>query len=420
MKYYSNNNNNNKHLATMLSKVKLQFIIVLFLCSLTSYATNLGTNTTNIGTTETIGDNLYAVAGSTGLTIQNNATYTIDGNFDLSAATSDFTITVNGGSTLIITNKLISTNTSIKITLSANSSAFIYINAGIDVDNNITFQNDGTIEVTGNTDIDGTGTSITVNGSGNLTLDGDLSVGESTTIMNNGALTVNGDVVAAGTNSTITNNGGGTISIDGELTGFPNQNGTINTSLPIELISFTSNTKANSIELIWATASETNNDYFSIEHSIDGINFDIIETIEGAGNSTSTIDYSTVDYNTIYGTSYYRLKQTDYDGQFAYSDIISVFWNEESSITNGELNIYPNPYQGGDLILSTENIEAGKSITVSVFDINGKIIYNTNTVNPYNQEVNLTAINNRNLSKGMYFISVISGSNVSRTKVIVE
>jgi len=100
----------------------------------------------------------------------------------------------------------------------------------------------------------------------------------------------------------------------------------------ISLICFTQSIDTNlwlsadttNIELYWVTSNEINNDYFTIEKSNDGINFEIVEIILGAGNSDILLEYSFVDKNPINGISYYRLKQTDFDGKFEYSDIISV------------------------------------------------------------------------------------------------
>jgi hypothetical protein len=102
-------------------------------------------------------------------------------------------------------------------------------------------------------------------------------------------------------------------------------------ALPIELISFEANLNANNqVDIFWSTASEQNNDFFTIERSIDGLNWEIVATVAGAGNSTNRIDYAAYDLRPLSGISYYRLKQTDYDGAFEYSNIVSVFnGNEE-------------------------------------------------------------------------------------------
>lgn len=112
-------------------------------------------------------------------------------------------------------------------------------------------------------------------------------------------------------------------------------------TLPIKLLNFSAIlTNNNSVKLEWQTASEINNDFFTIERSKNGIEWEEIGRVEGAGNSSSLLYYSSIDNYPYYGVSYYRLKQTDFDGQFKYSFVQSVKL-ENSPDTSVE--IYPNP-----------------------------------------------------------------------------
>ena len=100
---------------------------------------------------------------------------------------------------------------------------------------------------------------------------------------------------------------------------------TLSCVLPIELLSFTLyKNNNNDILLKWTTASEINNDYFTIEKSNTDIDFEILTNVRGAGNSSQLLNYSYIDYNPYNGINYYRLKQTDYDGQYSYSEIIAI------------------------------------------------------------------------------------------------
>ncbi len=94
--------------------------------------------------------------------------------------------------------------------------------------------------------------------------------------------------------------------------------------LPIELVSFTAFHVNNAIELQWITASESDNDYFTLERSEDGVSFEIISHEQGAGTTDEMQHYSYTDYAEVAGVYYYRLKQTDYDGTTTYSEVISV------------------------------------------------------------------------------------------------
>ena len=95
-------------------------------------------------------------------------------------------------------------------------------------------------------------------------------------------------------------------------------------NLPIELLYFKGSVYNSDNILHWSTASEDNNDYFTIEKTKDGIGWEIIDREPGAGNSSNQLYYSSVDENVESIINYYRLKQTDYDGKFKYSDIISI------------------------------------------------------------------------------------------------
>ena len=94
-------------------------------------------------------------------------------------------------------------------------------------------------------------------------------------------------------------------------------------SLPISLISFAVQKVGNDNELLWETATEKGNDYFIIEKTVDGEIFEIVGTQNGAGTNTQLSNYSMIDYNVQKAINYYRLKQTDFDGKYTFSDLIS-------------------------------------------------------------------------------------------------
>jgi hypothetical protein len=109
--------------------------------------------------------------------------------------------------------------------------------------------------------------------------------------------------------------------------------------LPINLLSFNATyQKTKQVRLNWSTASETNNDFFTIQRSRDGMVFENVATVKGAGNSTVLQNYVAFDESPYEGVSYYRLKQTDYDGNCKYSDWVAV-----NHTASDPLNVYPNP-----------------------------------------------------------------------------
>lgn len=113
--------------------------------------------------------------------------------------------------------------------------------------------------------------------------------------------------------------------------------------LPVELVEFSGTAEADYNHLKWITASETNNDYFTIERSTDGMTFVELGRVDGAGNSTQLLNYYFNDMNPAEGTNYYRLKQTDFNGQFTYSSMISLDFHRGNMSVN---NIRPNPTSG--------------------------------------------------------------------------
>lgn len=106
--------------------------------------------------------------------------------------------------------------------------------------------------------------------------------------------------------------------------------------LPIELKSFNCTNKKTGIELNWITSTERNNDYFAIERSSDGKNFEEIAQMNGAGNSTSEKQYQYLDKTPLNGTSYYRLKQVDYNSESTYSDLSSCSFERGKT----KINVY--------------------------------------------------------------------------------
>lgn len=138
---------------------------------------------------------------------------------------------------------------------------------------------------------------------------------------------------------------------------------TKNNPLPIELISFDAEICDRSVCLEWRTESEINNDYFTIERSNDGINWEVVQVVDGQGNSNSSIKYETVDNKPYSGLSYYKLKQTDFNGDFEYTSTKTVYVEKPNE---GEISIYPNPAKQTLLVDGLINNEEKVNIFNSV------------------------------------------------------
>ncbi|AZQ60897.1 T9SS type A sorting domain-containing protein [Flammeovirga pectinis] len=161
--------------------------------------------------------------------------------------------------------------------------------------------------------------------------------------------------------------------------------------LPIELLSFTGSLENNQVLFTWETASEINNDFFTLERSKDGKNWQIIETIKGAGNSSTTLKYTTVDTTPFSKKSYYRLKQTDFDRQYTYSNSISI---QKESTNEFILSYYPNPSRN---TLTIEH-NASQDINYQIINALGQIELR-GTLLQQNDVINLS-----NLKSGLHYL----------------
>jgi len=170
------------------------------------------------------------------------------------------------------------------------------------------------------------------------------------------------------------------------------------TPLPVELISFEPKCIDNQTVIKWTTAAEINNSHFEIQHSTDGNSWSTIDSVQGAGNSTSVINYEQpVKVNSNQEVDYYRLKQVDFDGRFAHSDIKLCICDAGLEITS----LYPNP-SDGEVNILINSTEVG-TLSLKIYDTLGKLI--VNDVLTIQQGANV--INNVIQGEGgRYFITV--------------
>jgi len=186
--------------------------------------------------------------------------------------------------------------------------------------------------------------------------------------------------------------------------------------LPIELSSFNAVCNNNKVGITWVTASEINNNYFTIERSKDLQTWEIVTTIVGAGNSNTPIAYSYTDNNPFLETSsYYRLRQTDYNGTTVAFDPSAVKCNEVSSEIS--INYYPNPFNS-ELIISTKNAP-DKMSEVIIYDIMGNKVYEK-PITLENESGVFTLNLGGNISKGIYFIKFISDGYTNTSRIVKE
>jgi hypothetical protein len=185
-------------------------------------------------------------------------------------------------------------------------------------------------------------------------------------------------------------------------------------ALPVSLSAFDAllNDEGN-VDISWTTMSEQDNDFFSVQRTADGGSFEEVEEVPGAGNSIVRIDYSVTDEEPLFGTSYYRLMQQDYDGMQTYSDMVAVNNNFIANLTSFSLF-----YEGNQTINLRYTLGGEAQYNVSVYDISGKIIYSdvlNLAAGTDNTQLNIT-----DLSKGLYFINLSSGQELYSQKIVVH
>ncbi len=200
---------------------------------------------------------------------------------------------------------------------------------------------------------------------------------------------------------------------DGTITGPINYGA----PLPIELVYFDALAIENTVQLTWITASEINNDYFTIEKSVDAKVWETVLIINGAGNSNQIIEYTETDFDPISGISYYRLKQTDFDGRFEYFNIVPVKYS--NSDDEDELSIFPNPVRQGENISVSHSFNSTDEILVVLRDLQGKEFYSKVHININEDELIGIPIDYI-IPKGIYFIVATSENKIHSKKLIIK
>ncbi|MFT3704296.1 MAG: T9SS type A sorting domain-containing protein [Agriterribacter sp.] len=180
---------------------------------------------------------------------------------------------------------------------------------------------------------------------------------------------------------------------------------TVSGTMPITLLYFNADCNGTGVLLRWSTATEINNDHFTIERSVDGSNWLAIRNVQGAGNSNTTLTYSYKDNPAQSGSYFYRLKQTDIDGTLSYSEMVKIDCNGLAK----PVSISPNP---GKSFFDVRNLPLRGSISVT--DMKGKIILPLTSYTGIVYRINLS-----NFAAGTYAVTVYAGDKVI-TKILVK
>lgn len=182
--------------------------------------------------------------------------------------------------------------------------------------------------------------------------------------------------------------------------------------LPIELISFTIACKDKQAEIKWSTASEINNDFFTIERSADAVNYAPVGTVPGVGNSSAVQNYSFMDTDPLSGTSFYRLKQTDFNG---YTEMFPAASISSCSGEGGVSVVIGNGLNNGNIWVSISDAE-GQDVLVGITDVLGRSVYVKELLNvPGSYLLNA----DMQLAPGVYVVNASTDSDSFSKKIVV-
>ncbi len=188
--------------------------------------------------------------------------------------------------------------------------------------------------------------------------------------------------------------------------------GSTGTALPVEFTYFNAQDISGNVELEWGTGTETNNEKFEVQRSADGVAWEIIDEIRGAGTTIEPQDYLTYDNNPMAGVNYYRLKQIDFDGKFDFSKVVKVTYggsDEKLEI----VNVYPNPFTENFTVqLSTGSLQ---DLLVQLISSNGQIIKEQY----FSSSDQIQFSNLNHLEMGIYILRVAQDGNLV-TKQLVK
>ncbi|MDN4166896.1 T9SS type A sorting domain-containing protein [Cytophagales bacterium LB-30] len=393
-----------------------------------------GYGTWNLNHDQTIDDDFQN--GSSTLNIALNKTLTINGDF-----TSGGGATINVSGTLVVEGDII-LNSRINVLpggkliakgdVRVNSSNYLIIGtnvapppyADLVVNGDLNAFTSGDVILNRNaraavfgdvSDNGGGGTILRVNNGAQLYVHGDVNYsGGGSTIQNNNTVSpfglyVNGDITnTGGGSSTTTNLGDQQTLIDTNPDFLDWISIQENSPLPIELLFFKGSVSASAVNLSWATAMEENFDYFSVQRSKNGKDFEEIAQIQGAGFSRAILNYSYSDESAPAGRIYYRLNAIDFDGSYQYSNIIAFNTTGKSAA----ITLYPNPSKGESIVIRSEELQ--EQGTVYVYDLSG------NLVNESEYQPGIATQFDSKLKPGVYMVTVSTPSAQSKAKLIVQ
>ncbi|GAA5220961.1 hypothetical protein GCM10025777_15910 [Membranihabitans marinus] len=178
-----------------------------------------------------------------------------------------------------------------------------------------------------------------------------------------------------------------------------------NQSLPLDLLAFyASIIDEEGVELIWETVNEVNHDYFEIQYSTDGYQFDVLDKMVNQHPEIDSKEYNYLHSNPKLGLNYYRLKQYDFDGSYTYSPTRSIQW---SGGKQNELSLYPNP-TSAEIVIQNLGL---KPAHYSLSDVTGRLITQG--------ALQSNSLNFDFLNAGTYILTIEQDNNLFVERLII-
>lgn len=175
--------------------------------------------------------------------------------------------------------------------------------------------------------------------------------------------------------------------------------------LPMVMGDFSAKPTNNNVNVEWTTLSESQSDYFTVERSKDGINFENVHIVNAKGNSIDRAFYQFLDETPIIGKSYYRLKLTDTNEEITYSRIEAVLINPEFDI----INFYPNPIAASETLTLEVISKRQSAAELTIYDLFGRKVIATQL--ELQKGISLNEIDISNLASGNYMLQLIDENN---------
>jgi len=181
----------------------------------------------------------------------------------------------------------------------------------------------------------------------------------------------------------------------------------------VTLVSYTGTVQENGNFLKWTTAAEVDNDFFTLEHSTDGVTYKVITNVDGAGTTSLTNNYNFLHTNAPAGISYYRLSTTDFNGNVENHGVVTLV---RGQVAFGFVNVYPVPAR--DVLNVNFNAVANASVRMEVYNVTGQLVAAKDV--DATSGINSAAFDVKGFAVGTYFLTINNGNDVVTTKFVVE